>query len=176
MGGGAGGGGSTAESRSSKRPSTHSVQSAGPQGMLPSGFCSWSRRLQCLSCLWRASCVGINAWPACPPFWGGEGGGEWDTGRMIRRIEVGAKAVTWNDEGCLVAIASEEAFYVLRFNRDAVAGADAAALASEEGIEAAFELQHEVSDKVQGGVWVGDCFVYTNAALRGRGGHHPGAP
>jgi hypothetical protein len=76
----------------------------------------------------------------------------------------------------LVAIASEEAFYVLKFNRDAVAGADAAALASEEGIEAAFELQHEVSDKVQGGVWVGDCFVYTNAALRGRGGHHPGAP
>ena len=91
---------------------------------------------------------------------------EWDTGRMIRRIEVGARALTWNDHGDLVAIASDEAFYVLRFNREAVASADAAALASEEGIEAAFELQHEVSDKVQGGVWVGDCYVYTNASNR----------
>jgi coatomer subunit beta' len=92
---------------------------------------------------------------------------EWDSGKMVRRIEVAAKAVTWNDGGDLVAITSEDAFYVLRFSREEVAKAEAAKTPlGEEGIEAAFELQHEVADKVQGGVWVGACFVYTNAANR----------
>ena len=33
----------------------------------------------------------------------------------------------------------------------------------EEGIEAAFDVENEVSDKVRSGVWVGDCFIYMNA-------------
>lgn len=90
---------------------------------------------------------------------------EWDTARMLRRIEVAARSIVWNDSGELLAIASDDAFFVLRYNREAAAAADPASI-TEEGIEAAFELQHEVSDKVQGGVWVGDCFVYTNAANR----------
>ena len=93
---------------------------------------------------------------------------EWDTARMVRRIEVAARSVTWNDSGELVAIASDDAFFVLRFSKEAAAAGFAGDPASigEEGIEAAFELQHEVSDKVRGGVWVGDCFVYTNSANR----------
>jgi len=90
---------------------------------------------------------------------------EWETGRMLRRIEVSAKALTWNESGDLVAITSEDAFYVLRYVKEAAVGVDPASQ-GEEGVEAAFELQHEVSDKVQGGVWVGDCFVYTNANNR----------
>ncbi len=90
---------------------------------------------------------------------------EWDTGRLVRRVEVAARAVTWNDAGDLVAVCSDDAFFVLKFSREAVTAADPTGV-GEEGIEAAFEVQHEVSDKVQGGVWVGDCFVYTNAANR----------
>jgi coatomer subunit beta' len=83
----------------------------------------------------------------------------------VRRVEVAARAVTWNDAGDLVAVCSDDAFFVLKFSREAVTVADPSAV-GEEGVEAAFEVQHEVSDKVQGGVWVGDCFVYTNAANR----------
>ena len=88
---------------------------------------------------------------------------EWETARMLRRIEVAAKCITWNDSGELVAITSDEAFFVLRFKREEVV---AGVADGEEGIEAAFELQHEVTDKAQAGVWVGDCYVYTNAANR----------
>ena len=35
----------------------------------------------------------------------------------------------------------------------------------EDGIESAFELEYEVSEKVQTGLFVGDCFVYTNRAI-----------
>jgi len=89
---------------------------------------------------------------------------DWESARMLRRIEVAARAISWNDSGELVAITSEDAFFVLKFNRAAADAPDAEV--GDEGIEAAFELQHEVSDAVQGGVWVGDCFVYTNAANR----------
>lgn len=90
---------------------------------------------------------------------------EWETARMLRRIEVAAHSITWNDSGELVAITSDDAFFVLKFNREEAAAANPDTI-GEEGIESAFELQHEVSDKVQGGVWVGDCYVYTNAANR----------
>ena len=48
----------------------------------------------------------------------------------------------------MVAIASEESFYVLRFDRDAYnekleSGADV----GDEGVEEAFELVAEISDK-----------------------------
>merc|ERR1719498_1652653 len=36
----------------------------------------------------------------------------------------------------------------------------------EDGIEAAFELMSEVSEKVISGLWVSDCFVYVNASQR----------
>jgi len=36
----------------------------------------------------------------------------------------------------------------------------------EDGIEAAFDLQHEINDKVVSGLWVGDCFVYVSHAQR----------
>ncbi len=36
----------------------------------------------------------------------------------------------------------------------------------EEGVEEAFELLHELPDRVRTGQWVGDCFIYTNNAQR----------
>lgn len=99
---------------------------------------------------------------------------DWDTSTCVRRIEVTARAVHWNDEGTHVAIASDEAFYVLKYHRDIASAAMAAGVGvgegptalTDEGVEAAFELMHEMPDKVRSGTWVGDCFIYTSAANR----------
>ena len=37
---------------------------------------------------------------------------------------------------------------------------------SETDIEGAFELLHELPERVRGGVWAGDCFVYVNGSNR----------
>jgi len=99
---------------------------------------------------------------------------DWGSERVVRRIEVAAKGVYWNESGELVAIATNDAFFVLRFSREAFDAALATtapdspefATIAEEGVEAAFELQHQVDEKVRNGVWVGDCFLYTNSANR----------
>ncbi|BGP29737.1 Coatomer subunit beta' [Rhodotorula toruloides] len=92
---------------------------------------------------------------------------DWETGAIVRRIEVEARDVSWSTTGNLVAIAGDESFYVLRFDRDAYqARLDSGAEIDDEGVEEAFELESEISDAVQTAKWVGDCFVYTTAANR----------
>ena len=54
----------------------------------------------------------------------------------------------WSGSGTLVAIASEDSYYVLRFDRDAYnekieAGADL----GDEGVEEAFDLIAEISER-----------------------------
>ena len=101
---------------------------------------------------------------------------DWDDQRLVRRVEVGgAKGAYWSDSGELLAVAAGDSLYILRFSRDAwvagaaeataAGGATAAALA-DEGVEAALELQHDVSERVRGGVWVGDVFLYVSGASR----------
>jgi len=89
---------------------------------------------------------------------------DWE-GRLVRQIEVTPKNVFWADNCERVVIATESSFYVLKYNASAVAevyssGSDSV---GEEGIEAAFEVENEVPDKVRSAVWVGDCFIYMNA-------------
>jgi coatomer subunit beta' len=93
---------------------------------------------------------------------------DWDSGALIRRIEVAARAVYWNEEGTLVCVAGDDALYVLRYSAEVAQAAIAsnAPGIADEGVEAAFELQHEVADKVRSGLWVGDCFIYTNSGNR----------
>ena len=63
-------------------------------------------------------------------------------------------------------LACEDSYFVLRYNKEAVAAAIAGGQVGDEGIEEAFELLHELSDKVRTGMWVGDCFLYTNNTQR----------
>lgn len=66
-----------------------------------------------------------------------------------------------------MAIAGEDSFYVLRYDRDAyVSFIDNGGQLDDEGVEEAFELEADISDVVQTGKWIGDCFVYTTAANR----------
>uniref|UniRef100_A0A7S2FP04 Coatomer subunit beta' n=1 Tax=Alexandrium andersonii TaxID=327968 RepID=A0A7S2FP04_9DINO len=92
---------------------------------------------------------------------------DWAEYRLIRRIDVVPKLVIWSEDGTNLVLATADSFYVLRHDRDAVTAANVGgATVDEDGIEAAFELLSEVTDKVVSGTWVGDCFVYVSHAQR----------
>lgn len=91
---------------------------------------------------------------------------DWETTRIIRRIDVVPVAIYWSDAGDTVCIACEESFYILTFNLDAVNAALSSPESEEDGIEDSFELVEEVSETVATGLWVGDCFIYTNKQNR----------
>ncbi|CAD6343064.1 unnamed protein product [Miscanthus lutarioriparius] len=92
---------------------------------------------------------------------------DWADCRLIRRIDVNVKNVYWADSGDLVAIASDTSFYILKYNRDIVASyLEGGKPVDEEGVEDAFELLHEVNERVRTGIWVGDCFIYNNSSSR----------
>ena len=39
-------------------------------------------------------------------------------------------------------------------------------LMTEDGIEDAFSVLNEINESVKTGIWVGDCFIYTNSLNR----------
>ncbi|CDZ98718.1 coatomer beta subunit [Phaffia rhodozyma] len=89
---------------------------------------------------------------------------DWETGAIVRRIEVDATSISWSSNGSLVAITGEDSFYLLKFDRDAYNSAlESEQPISDEGVEEAFELVAEVSENVSTSKWVGDCFIYTTS-------------
>lgn len=72
---------------------------------------------------------------------------DWETGAVVRRIEVDAKSISWSGTGELVAIASEDSFYLLRFDRAAYdAALESGVEITDEGVEEAFELVAEIPE------------------------------
>jgi coatomer subunit beta' len=65
-----------------------------------------------------------------------------------------------------VTLACEDTFYVLRFSREAYETALANGEEDEDGVEAAFEVVTDQTERATSGCWVGDCFVYTTATNR----------
>lgn len=92
---------------------------------------------------------------------------DWENTELIRRIEIIPKNVFWADTGELVCIATDESFFILKYNSEAVTKAqeDNEGI-TEDGIEEAFEVIGEIEEVVKTGVWVGDCFIYTNSVNR----------
>jgi len=91
---------------------------------------------------------------------------DWLDGSLIRRIDVTVKSIHWSERGDMVAVISDDTFYVLAFHREIIdqyleAGHDL----GEEGVEDAFEVLHEVGASVQTAIWAGDCFVYNDSAM-----------
>ena len=91
---------------------------------------------------------------------------DWESGEIVRRIDVEAKNVCpffsvskagllltryqiyWSGTGSLVAITSEDSFYILRFDRDAYnAKLEEGVEVTDEGVAEAFDVVSEVSDK-----------------------------
>ncbi|KAK2626390.1 hypothetical protein QTJ16_004652 [Diplocarpon rosae] len=97
---------------------------------------------------------------------GGIGFYDWQTGGLIRRIEVDPIEVYWSENGELVSIACEDTFYVLRFSRENYLAALQSGEVDDDGVEAAFEVVTDIDESVRTGEWVGDCFIYTNSTNR----------
>ena len=94
---------------------------------------------------------------------------DWNSGNLVRRIDVGGCSdVFWSETGDLMALITDEAFYVLRFDRQAYTDAiESGAIDDDEsGVEDAFEVLATINETVGTGKWVGDCFIYTNSANR----------
>ncbi|KAJ9194927.1 hypothetical protein DTO164E3_7131 [Paecilomyces variotii] len=91
---------------------------------------------------------------------------DWETGNLVRRIEVDPKDVYWSESGELVTLACEDTFYVLRFSRENYINGLNAGEADEDGVESAFEVVTDINETVRTGEWVGDCFIYTNSTNR----------
>merc|ERR1712038_1606282 len=92
---------------------------------------------------------------------------DWETQELVRRIEIQPKNVYWSENGELCCIATEESYFVLRYDAEKVAAAaENPEKVSEDGIEDAFDVIGEVTESVKTGLWVGDCFIYTNSVNR----------
>lgn len=97
---------------------------------------------------------------------GGIGLFDWDSGALVRRIEVEPKSVYWSESGELVTLATEDTFYVLRYSRESYLEAVQNGEIDEDGAESAFEVVCDINESVRTGCWVGDCFIYTNSTNR----------
>jgi coatomer subunit beta' len=85
----------------------------------------------------------------------------------VRRIDVVPKDVIWSEDGTNVVLVCSDNFYVLRHDKTALAATLASGEAiDDDGIEAAFDLISEISEKVVSGLWVSDCFVYVSSSQR----------
>ncbi|KAI6146437.1 coatomer WD associated region-domain-containing protein [Pisolithus tinctorius] len=92
---------------------------------------------------------------------------DWETGDVVRRVDVEAKSIYWSGTGSFVVITSEDSFYVLRFDRDAYnAKVEQSVEITDEGVEEALDVVAEISDSVKTAKWVGDCFIYTTGSNR----------
>lgn len=88
---------------------------------------------------------------------------DWTGCRLVRKIDVHSKHVFWSEGGDQLVIAGENGFYILRYDEESVLAAlGTGQPLPEDGIEDAFEVLHEVPEKIRSACWVGDCFIYTN--------------
>lgn len=99
---------------------------------------------------------------------------DWDSGSLVRRIDVDSKDVIWSDNGELLMILNKDSdqnegsgAYSLIFNRDVFIEAnEQGAIDETEGVDEAFDVLHELSETVTSGKWVGDVFIYTTSSNR----------
>ncbi|KAG1807294.1 coatomer WD associated region-domain-containing protein [Suillus subaureus] len=92
---------------------------------------------------------------------------DWESGDIVRRIDVDAKNIFWSTTGTLVAVVSDDSYYILKFDRDAYnSKLEEGIEITDEGIEEAFDVVAEISDSVKTAKWIGDCFIYTTAGNR----------
>lgn len=71
---------------------------------------------------------------------------DWQTGGLVRRIEVEPRQVYWSESGELVALACDDTFYVLRFSRDAYLSAVQNGEVEDDGVEAAFDVVTDINE------------------------------
>jgi len=92
---------------------------------------------------------------------------DWETLELVRRIEIQPRHVFWSESGELVCLATEESYFILKYDSSVVARAhESKEGLTEDGVEEAFTFLGETHESVRTGLWVGDCFIYTNSVNR----------
>lgn len=92
---------------------------------------------------------------------------DWGTLSVIRQIDEYPQSVQWSTSGELVALATDTAVFLLKFNSEDVAQhLEQNGHIEGDGLDFAFELVEEVDEKVKEVTWVGDCLVFINQAHR----------
>ncbi|XP_047524227.1 coatomer subunit beta' isoform X1 [Pieris napi] len=92
---------------------------------------------------------------------------DWERLELIRRIEIQPRYVYWSEPGNLVCLATDESYFLLSYNASVVnLSRETNTNITEDGIEDSFDLVGEVNEVVKTGLWVGDCFIYTNSLNR----------
>ncbi len=66
---------------------------------------------------------------------------EWETLKLMRRIEIVPKQVMWAESGELVCIATEDSYYILRYLPNVVAAAKEVDI-TDDGVEGAFDVKN----------------------------------
>ncbi|KAJ5637031.1 hypothetical protein N7490_006910 [Penicillium lividum] len=97
---------------------------------------------------------------------GGIGLFDWESGSLVRRIEVDPKNVYWSESGELVTLACEDAFYVLRYSKEAFIEGVNNGDADEDGVEAAVELVASINETITSACWVGDVLIFSSSTNR----------
>ncbi|XP_069679274.1 coatomer subunit beta' [Periplaneta americana] len=92
---------------------------------------------------------------------------DWESLELVRRIEIQPRHVFWSESGELVCLATEESYFILKYDAAIVARAhETKEGLTEDGVEEAFTFLGETHESVRTGLWVGDCFIYTNGVNR----------
>lgn len=67
---------------------------------------------------------------------------DWESLELIRRIDIQPKHVFWSESGELVCLATEEGYFILKYNQSAVENArQNKQLITEDGIEDSFDVR-----------------------------------
>jgi coatomer subunit beta' len=84
---------------------------------------------------------------------------DWESGKLVRRIEVEPRNVYWSESGELVCLACEDTYYVLRYSREQYVAAVQAGTVEEDGVEEAFEVVCDINERCVLGFlsWLGVC-------------------
>lgn len=88
---------------------------------------------------------------------------DWQTSRLVRRIDVEATAVHWCPATNRLAICATDSVYLLQYRPQVLQAYLQQGLPiPEDGIEEAFEVIDEIQERALSGFWVDGCFVYVN--------------
>lgn len=90
---------------------------------------------------------------------------DWESQELVRRIDIQPKNVFWSENGEMCCITTDESYFILKYVQENVAAAleNKDEMVTEDGIEEAFDVLGEIEEIIKTGVWVGDCFIYTNS-------------
>lgn len=65
---------------------------------------------------------------------------DWDSLDLIRRIEIQPRHVFWSESGELVCLATDDSYFILRFDASAVTNAKETGELPADGVEEAFDV------------------------------------